>query len=112
MITAKELSDAGNTGAKLIDPPAGAVDRLTKALAKAVAEGRGKKTIDDITVTFFTAMSGFLSNMVEREYAYIENNSSPKSFVSDYDAWTPKGVDEAAIALYDCYVVANEINAL
>lgn len=97
--------------ATLIDPPVGALDRLSKALAKATKEGRGTKTLADIEIQFFNADSPTPGARNTQTYAYIQVPSGA-SLVSGYAAWMPAGVDEVAKELYDCWTVANEINAL
>lgn len=111
MPTATELQSKGYDNAVLIDPPPGAIDRLTKALAKAQVEGRGKRSIGDIQIQFFNADSPYPGARNTQTYAYIEV-ASGASLVSGYALWEPQGTDEVGKALYDCYTVANEINAL
>lgn len=110
MPTATELQNKGYDNAVLIPPPAGAIERLTKALDKAKAESRGKRGIGDIQIQFFNADSPYPGARNTQTYAYIEANNNV--LVSGYALWEPQGVDEVAKALYDCYTVANEINAL
>lgn len=110
MPTAAELQSKGYENAVLIEPPPGAVDRLTKALDKAKLEGRGRRAISDIQLQFFNADSPFTGNRNTQTYAYIEANNNV--LVSGYALWEPQGTDQAGKALYDCYVVANDINAL
>jgi hypothetical protein len=92
----------------LIAAPVGAFDRLHKALEKAKKEGRGTTSLDDLGIQFFNAVDPAGPNT----YAAIERTSTGNVIVSDYKLWVPQGVDDKAKELYDCYAVANEINAL
>ncbi len=110
MPTAAELQSKGYENATLIDPPVGALDRLGKALDKAKAEGRGKRSLSDIQIQFFNADSPYPGARNTQTYAYIEAGNNV--LVSGYALWEPQGTDDVGKALYDCYTVANEINAL
>lgn len=100
---------------ELTGPPAGALDRLENALLKAKAEGRGKRTLIDLTWQFFTA----LEPAGRVQYCAIALKNDPeKVFISGYERWAPKTEGggkkkkEQNDELFDCWALANEINAL
>lgn len=115
MKTSEQLRDEGYVNPVVIDPPPNAIARLSKALDKAAAEGRGTKTINNLagSLTFFNADTPFPGTRNTQTYAYIESPSGGAPLVSGYAAWQPQGPpDEPGVLLNDCYAVANEINAL
>lgn len=115
MKTSEQLSNEGFVNPVVIDPPPNAIARLSKALDKAVNEGRGTKTINNLadSLTFFNADSPFPGTRNTQTYAYFESPSGGPALVSGYETWRPQGpANEPGIELNDCYAVANEINAL
>ena len=113
MFTADQIAAKGFTNVVIIDAPTGALERLSKALDKAKAENRGTKSIEDVPVTFFNADSPYPGTRNIQTYALVESPSGGEPLISGYVNWRPQGPPgEPGVELYDCYTVANEINAL